>query len=47
MRTIIYGIFNTETNERIYTNANFAHCLMVMDELGRDNLEVRHTWKSF
>lgn len=47
MRTIIYGIFDTETNKRIYTNVSYAHCLMVMNELYGDNLEIRHIWKSF
>lgn len=48
MRTIKYGVFNKETNERIYTNYSYTKCEEFID--GQENneaLEIRHKWFSF
>ena len=48
MRTIIYAIFNKETNERIYTNADFGKCNQKLNTLeNKENYVIRHKWFSF
>lgn len=46
MRTIIYAVFNKDTNERVYTNADLHKCEEHMKGL-KGNFEIRHKWKSF
>ena len=47
MRTIIYAIFNKETNERIYTNCKQNECEKVLATLdNKENYEIRYKWKS-
>jgi hypothetical protein len=45
MRTIIYGVFNKETNKRVYTNINRYKCEEKVNELGA-NYEIRYKWFS-
>ena len=48
MRTIIYGVFNKETNERIYTNIRQSKCEEFINaQDNKENLEIRHKWFSF
>lgn len=48
MRTIIYAIFNKETNERVYTNIDRYKCEKVLNELeNKENFEIRYKWRSF
>jgi hypothetical protein len=48
MRTIIYGVFNKETNERVYTNCRAQKCMEFIETLeNREKFEIRHKWQSF
>lgn len=47
MRTIIYAVFNKETNERVYTNCKKSKCEEFAKSQGNSNLEVRYKWYSF
>ena len=47
MRTIIYGVFNKETNERIYTNCRESKCVEFINKQdNKENYEIRHKWFS-
>lgn len=47
MRTIIYGVFNKETNKRIYTNCRKSKCIEFIDNQdNKENYEIRHKWFS-
>ena len=47
MRTIIYGVFNKETNERIYTNIRKNKCEeFISSHENKENLVVRYKWFS-
>jgi hypothetical protein len=47
MRTIIYGVFNKETNKRIYTNIQRIKCEeFVNAQENKENLEIRYKWTS-
>ena len=48
MRTIIYGVFNKETNKRIYTNCRESKCAeFISKQDNKENLEIRYKWMSF
>lgn len=48
MRTIIYAIFNKETNEKIYVNARHSECEKMMNTLeNKEKFEIRYKWRSF
>ena len=45
MRGILYGVFNKETNERIYTNCRRYKCEeFVETHENKANLEIRYKW---
>ena len=47
MRTIMYAIFNKNTNERIYTNISLAKCTEELDRMyNKEDYEIRHKWFS-
>jgi hypothetical protein len=47
MRTIIYGVFNKETNKRIYTNIRQSKCEEFINaQDNKANLEIRYKWFS-
>lgn len=48
MRTIIYAIFNKETNERVYANCRQSKCQKMLDTMeNKENYEIRYKWFSF
>ena len=48
MRTIIYGVFDKETNKRIYTNIRESKCEEFINaQENKENLVIRYTWRSF
>ena len=47
MRTIIYAIFNKETNERIYTDCRRNKCEeFISMQNNKENLVVKYKWSS-
>ena len=47
MRTIMYAVFNKETNERIYTNCRLYKCEEFLEaQENKEALEIRHKWFS-
>lgn len=47
MRTIIYGVFDKETNKRIYTNVRKSKCeefISAQDD--KENLVICYKWIS-
>ena len=47
MRTIIYGVFNKETNERIYIDCRRSKCEeFISTQDNKENLVVRYKWFS-
>ena len=48
MRTIIYGVFNKETNKRLYIDCRERNCQKYIDNHPeKANLVIRYKWKSF
>lgn len=48
MRTIIYGVFNKETNKRIYTNSRQSKCEEFINaQENKANLVICYKWFSF
>ena len=48
MRTIIYAVFNKETNERIYSNCRERKCEEFINaHEDKEKLVIRYKWKSF
>jgi hypothetical protein len=45
MRTIIYAIFNTDTNERVFTSTSIRECERKLAELNGNHV-IRHKWMS-
>ena len=46
MRTIIYGLFEKETNKKIDWSMDLWRMEKLMAEMG-EGYEIRHTWKSY
>jgi hypothetical protein len=46
MRTIIYGLFEKETNKKIDWSMDRRRMEKLMAEMG-EGYEIRHTWRSF
>ena len=47
MRTIVYAVFNKETNTRLYTNANHSKCVeFISGQPNADELTIRYKWFS-
>ena len=47
MRTIIYSIINTETNEKIYSNWSRKECEKVLETLDKEVFKIGYKWRSF
>ena len=47
MRTIMYAVFNKETNERLYTDARQSKCLeFISGQPNAEQLTIRYKWFS-
>lgn len=47
MRTVLYGVFNKETNERIFTHCLPRKAQEFLESLeNKENFEIRHKWVS-
>ena len=48
MRSIMYAVFNKETNERLFTNCGQSRCKEYVDSHpDNGNLVIRYKWFSF
>lgn len=48
MRTIIYSVWNKETNTKIYSNWQECKCQEVIDNMeDKEQFEIRYKWRSF
>ena len=45
MRTIMYAVFNKDTNKRVYTNIDHKKCEQYIAE-NSGNFEIRYKWMS-
>ena len=47
MRTIIYKVYNKETNEKVYTDCRKYKCEeFIANNENKENLEIRYRWAS-
>ena len=47
MRTVIYGVFNKETNERIYSDCRRNKCEEFINaQDNKENLVIKYKWFS-
>ena len=47
MRTIMYAVFNKETNARVYTNADHSKCAeFINTQPNAEELTIRYKWFS-
>ena len=47
MRTIIYSVYDKETNESVYSNWNKAECEKVLGTLNKEQYGICYKWRSF
>lgn len=47
MRTIIYSVFNKETNERVYSHWDRKECVKVLETLNKEQYDICYKWRSF
>lgn len=48
MRTIIFAVFNKETNKRLYSNCRERECQKFIDNHeDKEKLVIRYKWMSF
>lgn len=48
MRTIIYSVWNKETNERVYANCRSRKCEEYINaQENPDNFAITYKWRSF
>ena len=48
MRTIIYSVYNKETNERVYANCRQSKCEeFIANQSNPTNFAIGYKWRSF
>ena len=47
MRTIIYSVYNKETNEKVYSHWDRNECVKVLDTLDKEKFVICYEWRSF
>lgn len=47
MRTIIYSVFNKETNKIVYSHCERKECVKVLETLDKNTHGICYKWRSF